>query len=227
MESLKGMLSDPKNHGRNIPLSDWKEHHAIHVTHARREYLRSWALCYLLLHNPNYSQRFRTLGQRYMSGQSDDFPLLFAAMDREIAFEYAFFLRNIGAGYRVDLCRWDWNKRFRELKRSESMVARVAAARGFQASGLNVVEGESYSYESQGTWSLSQTETPTTADGRNSAGALVGVVLHDFVLSEPFELGARGTFVAPRSGQLYLRCNESFNQIQDNRGSIDVKLADL
>ena len=63
-----------------------------------------------------------------------------------------------------------------------------------------------------------------TAQGNSrGAGKLVGAILQDYVLSEPFELGAKNSgFVAPESGQLYLRCQEKWSALADNEGQINV-----
>jgi hypothetical protein len=52
----------------------------------------------------------------------------------------------------------------------------------------------------------------------------MGVILHDYQLEGPFELGKRGTFVAPVTGQLYLRCQDSWTELADNDGEITVYL---
>ena len=44
------------------------------------------------------------------------------------------------------------------------------------------------------------------------------------MLSEPFPLGAYGSFTPPGSGQLYLRCRDKWNEIADNKGSMTVKI---
>ena len=63
------------------------------------------------------------------------------------------------------------------------------------------------------------------ADGdRRGDGRLIGVVMEDFRLSDPFVLGTRGSFVAPASGKLYLRCCEAWNRLADNSGVLRVEL---
>lgn len=225
LDSLNIMLANPKNHDRQIPMSDWGKQDTANVASAREENLRSWALCYLLLHNPNYSSRFKMLGRKYVNTNEADFAGVFASMQREIAFEYSFFLQNICVGYRIDLCSWDWNKRFHRLGPSESISVRVGAGQGYQASGLSVVEGQKYSYDAVGTWSTSRDMEATAADGRaDHSGRLFGVVMRDFQLSEPFPLGIKGTFRSPISGNLFLRCNDNWNTVHDNQGQTVVRL---
>ena len=51
-----------------------------------------------------------------------------------------------------------------------------------------------------------------------------GVIFQNFTLSEPFALGAYGTFTPPSAGQLYLRCRDRWNELADNRGMMSVKI---
>lgn len=227
-DSLKAMLDDPKNRNRHVPLSDWSRIDSDNVASARQEYLRSWALCYMLLHNPNFSNRFRALGRRYVVSEKDEFGTLFASLEREIVFEYSFFLRNIDVGYRVDLCSWDWNKRFRPAKRGSPTSVRVLAGKGYQSSGLSVIAGQRYSYQTEGTWNTSQLREATAADGGSDhRGRLMGIVFKDYRLSEPLYLGSQGTFAAPVSGNLYLRCNDAWNEVHDNEGQTVVRLDEI
>ncbi len=54
-------------------------------------------------------------------------------------------------------------------------------------------------------------------------GQLVGVLFNDYELSEPFEIPADGSFVAPGEGQLFLRCADAWNRLADNKGKVNLK----
>ena len=71
-------------------------------------YAWRWATCHLLANNPNYAARFKTLGVNLMTGQTDSLEVAFENQLEQMSFEYDLFLKNLGNGYRVDLCRWDW-----------------------------------------------------------------------------------------------------------------------
>jgi hypothetical protein len=60
-------------------------------------------------------------------------------------------------------------------------------------------------------------------DSRFKPGQLVGVLFNDYELSEPFAIPADGKFVAPGDGQLFLRCEEAWNRLADNKGKVNVK----
>lgn len=54
-------------------------------------------------------------------------------------------------------------------------------------------------------------------------GQLVGVLFNDYELSEPFAIPADGSFVSPGEGQLFLRCEEAWNRLADNKGKVSLK----
>lgn len=222
--ALQLMMDDPAHSGRHVSSEAWTQRDSDNVVQARDEYLRSWALCYMLLHNPNYAKRFRTLGNQFVTKKSAAFDAFFAPVRDEIDFEYRFLLAHVAAGYRIDLCRWDWRTRFRPLDAGRSHTTRIVAARGFQAAGLTVVAGQRYTYQADGRWSTSANPGDTDADGgAGDAGRLVGVVMDAFKLSDPLLLGAQGSFKAPTNGRLYLRCNDGWNEVADNTGQVEVK----
>jgi hypothetical protein len=190
-----------------------------------QNYAWRWALCHLLVNNSNYSARFRPLGLGYLSGARASFAETYESMLGELAFEYRFFLKHLDEGYRVDLCSWDWKHKFRELTSEVPATARVSAMRGWQGSGAIVEAGEHYEYSASGVWHTVKDGADVTADGSaDGSGRLEGIILHDFELSEPFSLGAYGTFKAPASGKLYLRCHDAWNRLADNRGAMSVKI---
>ncbi len=223
-DSCGVMLAQRSDRQRHVPLSDWKAGDAELVRAAEQHYIRSWALCHLLLHNPNYAAGFRALGVSYVTRGRDSFDSAFAPVAKEMTFEYAFFLAHLDVGYRVDLCRWDWEKRFLPLSAGQTLGVGVEAARGYQASGLTVVAGQGYQYSTVGVWGTSAAGPTTNADGDGQgAGRLEAVVMRDYGLDAPFELGVQGAFVAATSGNLFIRCRDAWNGLHDNHGSIHVR----
>ena len=189
-------------------------------------YAWRWALCHLLANNPNYNGQFRNLGISMMSGQNDTFESAYGAVAPQISFEYAQFVQHVANGYRVDLCAWQWNARWTPLRGNRKTKADIKAAYGWQASGVEVEAGATYHVTCEGTWKVDGLTEGCTADGEQSGeGRLVGVVMTNFELSEPFELGADMSFQAPATGQLYLRCQDQWVALADNDGEIEVTLA--
>jgi hypothetical protein len=190
-----------------------------------QNYAWRWALCHVLETNPNFTARFRALGLAYLHGAPARFGDSFGGMLDEIDFEYRFFLAHFDQGYRVDLCGWDWKRKFKELPTGASLGARVNAQRGWQPSGILVSVNQNYEYSASGTWQTSKDAGETTADGDPSgAGRLEAAIFKDFTLSESFPLGSHGTFTPPASGQLHLRCRDPWNELADNRGIVTIKI---
>lgn len=183
-----------------------------------------WALCHLLASNPNYSKRFRTLGINLMKKRNDSFDQAFGPIAKEISFEYDQFIENFGNGYRADLCAWDWNAKPRKLAGSRRVKAKVNAQSGWQATKAIVANGTTYTFETTGDWQFEPTGE-VDADGSSSGqGRLIGVLLNDFKLGKPFELGVKGEFTAKGDGQLYVRCQDDWLSLSDNDGTIEMVL---
>jgi hypothetical protein len=209
-----------------IPDNEWKDTDVQSLLDIKRTYAWSWLACYLLENNPNYRARFRAMGQDFLANEENTFGKRFDPLAKQLTFEYEFTVAHLAPGYRVDLCAWDWEKRFRPLVGARPVRARVEAARGYQASGLLLSAGQAYTFEASGSWTTGAHDRPITADGSvHGAGRLEAVVLRDYQLSEPFLLGERGSFSAPCDGQLYLRCRDNWSELGDNEGSVLVTLS--
>ncbi|HUY32933.1 MAG TPA: hypothetical protein VMV69_09140 [Pirellulales bacterium] len=198
-----------------------------------QNYAWRWALCHLLANNTNYAAQFRPLGLALLKKELTSFEQVYGAMAPEIMFEYRFFLKHLEQGYRADLCSWDWNKKWRTLKGSVTVTAKLRADRGWQASGALMAGGARYQYKATGAWRLGKEEPDLAADGApdDGAGRLTAAVLatsdeegQEYLLSKEFKLGAEGTFKAPAAGKLYLRCRDAWGQLADNQGTMTVKL---
>lgn len=188
-----------------------------------QNYAWRWALCHLLANNPNYSPRFRPLGLGLLTGENISFESVYGDMAREIYFEYLFFLKHLETGLRINLCAWDWKAKFKPNKTTSATVSVIEAGRGWQPSKLTVEQDVEYEFVTSGTWTLAKDAKPLTADGDGTAGKLMGIVMTDYTLGEPFELGAKGTFTAPAAGNLYFRCQDEWVSLADNKGKVTVR----
>lgn len=190
-----------------------------------QNYASRWALCHFLVHHPSYSSQFLGLGRGFLTGQDVSFEQTYGRAARELSFEYVFFLEHIGPGYRVDLCAWDWNKKFACLRPGRMITAPVAADRGWQPTGLTVSPGLQYEYAAAGSWRTAKESKLVDADGDDQGrGRLVGVLMKDCRLSREFELGAAGSFQWKSGGDLYLRCRGAWNELAEHSGRLAVKL---
>lgn len=192
-----------------------------------QNYAWRWALCHLLATNPNYSPDFRPLGLAILNKKPVSFEQTYGAMANEISFEYLFFLKHICNGYRMDLCYWDWKRKFIGLADGPGRNVTVQAARGWQPTGILVRDGSEYTVKATGTWKLDKASTkPLTAAGNDKGeGKLVGIIFSEFQLSDEFDIGADGTFKAPHDGQLHVRCKSDWASIGDNTGMVKVQIA--
>lgn len=190
-----------------------------------QNYAWRWALCHLLGFNENYTKRFKPLGLALLAGRKANFWQVYGTQAQEIEFEYRLFIQDLEPGYRCDLCSWDWKTRFRGVTSASPTVSRIRADRGWQASRLKVKKGQTFRYSCDGEWELAKGEDAVTADGDDQGrGRLTGIYFEDYELSEPFELGAEGTFTATQDGNLFLRCGDAWGEIADNSGTIKVEL---
>lgn len=185
-------------------------------------YAWRWAICHLLASNPNYAGRFKTLGINLMTGREDSLESAFENQLEQMSFEYDLFLKNLGNGYRVDLCSWDWKTMSKKLTATDRLDCPVKARAGWQATGLLAESGQSYEFACRGQWKIDARDQ-LNADGDGAGqGALVGVWLSGYQLSEPFALGTRGKFVAPQEAQLFVRCGDAWTSLGDNEGSVKL-----
>lgn len=195
-------------------------------------YCWRWALCHLLATNPNYANRFRPLGLGLLMKKPVSFNQTYGTMAREISFEYLFFLKHFDQGYRCDLCQWDWKTKFRKSNSVRPLLSKIEAQQGWQASRVLVEAGQEYQFSAEGDWKTSDEAESVTAKGSDTGqGTLVGVVLQEndeeeYELSEEFELGESGSFQAPASGKLYLRCRDAWHELADNSGKVAVKISE-
>lgn len=193
-----------------------------------QDYAWRWALCHLLATSPNYAGRFKPLAIQLMEKQPGvSFESVFGPVAKEISFEYDQFLRTVGNGYRSDLAAWPWKAAFRSLRQGGKAELRVLARQGWQASGVEVREGETYDVVAEGTWRTGTAARPIDAKGdADGHGRLVAAVLtsddRGFALTDELPLGTNTSFRAPASGRLHVRCKDEWTQLADNDGHITV-----
>jgi hypothetical protein len=189
-----------------------------------QDYAWRWALCNLLVNNPNYAPRFKPLAIALMEQREGvSFQSVYGQFGNRLAFEYRLFLEYLGNGYRPDLCAWQWTAKFKRLSGEALVNKKIKAAYGWQGSGLQVEEGVSYDVIAEGEWSMTQGANGVGGDGADDGkGRLVGVIFKDFQLSEVIVLGEELSFVAPSDGTLFLRCRDKWTQLADNSGELQV-----
>jgi hypothetical protein len=191
-----------------------------------QDYAWRWALCHLLANNPNYSSRFVPLALALMEEQPGaSFESVYGPVAKEVSFEYDQFLNTLGNGYRSDLTAWPWNAKFQKLGSTGEVKVKIKAQSGWQASRVIVEEGAAYEITADGTWKIAAAGKQLDADGEaDGRGQLVGAVFSDFTLSKEIPVGTKETLKPPSSGQLFLRCVDTWTELADNDGEITVTI---
>ncbi len=221
-QSLVGRADSAEN--RRQQEQEWNSSDDEIVEIARESYCWSWAVCHFLYHHPDYQKRFRSLGRHYLDGAKTPIDGMFQSVMPELEFEFRQFIENLSAGYRVDLCRWNWHKSFTALSPSESRSCRICASRGYQPSGIIVKSGQTYHYTTEGRWSIGLDEC--SADGtQRDGGQLVATIMTAGELSEPTGWGSGGEFTPQTTGRLYFRCQDAWNDLANNGGWIKITVS--
>jgi len=191
-----------------------------------QDYAWWWSLCHMLENNPNYSKQFRLLGNGILANNGMSFQQVFGPVARQVTFEYNFFMQHLESGFRVELCAWDWKKKFLPMKvTGRTTAANVLAARGWQPTGLTVSPDIKYEYTTKGKWKTTKDGEPVEAGGdADGKGRLMGVLMRDYQLSKPFALATSGTFRFKVTADLYVRCNDEWPQLADNSGRISMRI---
>ncbi len=190
-----------------------------------RNYASRWALCHFLVNNPNYSPQFLALGRGLLAGKDLSFDQTYSAMTRELWFEYLLFLQHIDRGYRVDLCAWNWNKKFACLRPGRMVTATIRAGRGWQPTGLTVSPGVEYDCVATGNWRIANGLKVIDVRGDDQGrGRLVGALMKDYQLGPEFDVGGQGLLQSAVGGDLYLRCRNAWNVLAEDSGRVAVRL---
>ena len=208
--------------------TDWTDADQQNIARAKICYAHSWALCHLLYNNPNYRERFQAAGKLALAGHRNSFRDAFAGILPYLEFELAQFAKHLDDGYRVDLCRWDWDSEHRTLEVGKTTTVRVVARRGYQTAKLRLRADQQYRIETQGDWHVepagTQLQTTEHAAGR---GQLESVVMRDFELGEAVAFDRQGQLNTDSDGTLYLRCRDEWQRLSDNRGMVQVRITRL
>ncbi|MCA9171617.1 MAG: hypothetical protein KDB23_28310, partial [Planctomycetales bacterium] len=209
-----------------IEPQTWSDDDHAALQAARIDYAHSWAACYFLSQHRSYRERFRCYGQHVMCGAKISLADAFGDATPQVEFEFAQFLNNIEAGYRVDLCHWQWHEKqpARPLEIGAARVVQVRSALGYQPAGVQVESGSQYRISATGSWQLGPESEKISADGDDDGGQLEIVTLEGHTLSSPTLLGTNNLWRASRTGTVYLRCRDAWGELSDNRGSMSVHI---
>lgn len=205
-------------------------------------YAWSWALCAFLDGTPEFQTRFRQLNNLIHGNQfratAEKF---FGADQRELATEWTLFLHHLQYGYDLSRAAIEFQTGSPFSKTDTERIVQVQSDRGWQSSKLQLTAGQQYEVTAVGQFTLADTPKPWLSEpqgvsiryfGGYPIGMLVGCIHSDEGAiagnEEPMlrviPLGRQTQFESPVNGTLYLRLNDAWNSLADNRGQVEVTI---
>ena len=202
----------------------------------------AWAACQFFDSHPRYRDRFRELHDpRLRPVFSKEFRRRFSAEAEQLRRDWALFAGTLCYGYEMEPAVLDLRPGA-GLSTGGEVSIEIASDRGWQSSGVQVRAGERYEIVSEGTFTLADEPKPWLSDaggisfdyaGGHPIGLLLAAVLTGDPAAEtdpaggllsPIVAGRRATLTAPATGTLYLRINDGWNRLSDNRGRLEVSI---
>ena len=201
----------------------------------------SWAACYFLDTHPGYRDRFREMGNpRSRIRLDDEYERRFSDDQRELAAGWARFAHTLRYGYDLEHATVAFQPG--GPLEPAGVTIRIRADAGWQSTGLRIEAGSKYHISAEGRFTLAETPVPWVSDangisfdyfdGRPLGRLLAAVVVDDTAnapdpargLLSPIDLGRIVLLEAPRDGTLYLRLNDGWDRLADNRGEVSVSI---
>jgi hypothetical protein len=200
----------------------------------------SWAAAAFLDNHPRYRARFRQLPKLVTRPNfHDEVQRTFAGDWPRAQDDWRLFVANLDYGY--DFARMEIEVKAAQPLDADSTRAAVAADRGWQSSGIRLEAGRKYQLRASGRYQVAKEPRvwwcePGGVTIRYYRGLPLGILLaavrdddgrekSTLGLLNPIVVGLETTLVAPRSGTLYLRINDSAGSLADNAGSLEVEIA--
>jgi hypothetical protein len=204
-------------------------------------YAWSWALCQFLDAHPRYRERFRKLGGHLQgSAFPDEFEAAFHGDAPDLNTEWTLFVVNLQYGFEATRAAIDFQPGRALTTDRPAHRIDIAADRGWQSSGVLLEAGQTYEIAATGRFTLADRPKPWTSEpqgisfryfDRRPLGRLIGCLRAEEgdagAENEPmlkvFDIGRGRSFEASQTGTLYLRVNDAWNSLSDNRGQIAVE----
>jgi hypothetical protein len=204
-------------------------------------YAWCWAAAVFFDHTPEYQSRFRELARTAgLPNFADRIQKAFAKDWPEIHERWQLFCAGLDYGYDFDRNKVEF-RAGSDLEANGAKVE-VSADRSWQSSGVHVEAGQKYRLRARGRYQVAREPKvwwcePGGVTIRYYRGQPLGILLaavradgegesHEDVtgLVQPIVVGLGTTLVAPRSGTLYFRINDSAGELEDNSGSLGVEI---
>ncbi len=204
-------------------------------------YAWSWALCHFLNTHPRYQPPFRELAKQVMNGGFKEVSKkLFLPLRSDLCDEWLLFASQIQYAHDIERSAIDFQPGVELAASGKPAAATISADRGWQSSRVKLIAGKTYRVKATGRFTLAKTTKPWISEPqgisiRYFAGQPIGRLL-GMIRPEPtadaanrdilklIPLGPDTTFVAPHTGTMYLRLNDSWNQLFDNSGEVQTEV---
>jgi hypothetical protein len=205
-------------------------------------YAWSWALCWFFDSHPRYHTRFRLMGD-YTTG-TQFLAAVEAAFENELPrlrSEWAIFARDLELGYDMDRATIDFQAGVPLEQGDPSREFEIVADRGWQSSKIFLEQGRAYEVTATGRFQLGNMPKPwisepqgvsiTYADG-HPLGMLFAAV-HSRrgqddksreTMLDVIPVGRSLHLTPSVSGTLYLRINDRWSSLADNKGHVTVRV---
>ena len=201
-------------------------------------YAWCWALCRFLDSHPRYRDRFRRIARELITVPfRQNMATLFAVDMDQLQAEWLLFAANVEHGFDFERAQVEFRDGRPIVGRAE---ATVQSDRGWQSSEILVEACKRYLVKATGQFTLADEPRPWVSEAngisiRYARGRPIGQ-LQATVLSmtendarppgssmlREVALGNEAVFEAVDSGTLYLRINDDWGELADNRGALSV-----
>jgi hypothetical protein len=216
---------------------------------ANSNYGWSWALCKFLDTHPRYRDRFRTLG-RHTTGTQFESKLaeLFRDDLADLSTEWILFAANLQFSYDIERSAIAFREGQPMADGETPARIDVAADRGWQSSGILFEKGKLYDIAATGQFTLADIPAPWVSEPQGvsifyAEGRPIGQLLAAIRATSPpadapaaaaekqaesmlktIPVGRHARFAAPVTGTLYLRVNDFWRSLEDNKGMVHVEV---
>lgn len=209
--------------------------------HKKNEaYAWCWAAAAFMDAHPRYQARFRTLFKKMdeKNGFAAQFQATFADDLPQLAEEWQVFISDLQYGH--DLPRSAIEFKPGEPLPAGGATARIAADRGWQATGIKLESGKKYRLSASGRFEVAQGPRPWISEAGGVSikyhqglpvGTLLAAVRADAwqateasAFLQPLTIGLGSDIEVAQTGDLYLKINESPAELGDNKGELEVRV---
>jgi hypothetical protein len=231
------MVADDTAAGDGLELSQMFALNGNDFVERNSCYAWSWALCQFLSTHPRYRERFQKIEQSVRPAHAvEDFQAVFETDWLDLQDEWRLFARTLCHGYDVERAAIEFAAG--TPVPAEGTEVSLKADRGWQSSRAELQAGRAYVIAAAGRFEVAQEPKPWISEPQGVSlryvdGRPLGQVVACLRTSTPSEpssmlevvtIGREATFTPKGAGTLYLRVNDAWNALSDNRGEVRMTI---